>query len=130
MRRATEMWMRDAQDDVIACRALIGAGVFGRAAFCAQQAAEKALKALYVEVHGEPPPQVHGLGALAQYAVGEAPEAMVDLLAQLDRHYAPGRYPSGLEAASDRYGKADAKEALEQCCAILQWTAARLRGSG
>jgi len=28
---------------------------------------------------------------------------------------------------SDVYGKADTKEALEQCCEILQWVTARLR---
>jgi len=65
MRREVRTWFRQAQEDITSSRKMIEAGRFDWACFIAQQAAEKALKGLYVAEHGKEPPHIHGLRPLA-----------------------------------------------------------------
>ena len=128
MRREVRTWFEQAQDDMITAQMNLGMGRYNWACFIAQQAAEKALKGLYVAEHGEEPPRIHGLRTLAQLAAGEAAGAIWTALGGLDRHYTISRYsPDGIEPPAESYSEAIAKEAVEQCSEILLWATARLR---
>ena len=64
-------------------------------AFAAQQAVEKALKALILTRGGEP--WGHSLTALVEALPAdiEKPLEVIEAASRLDKHYIPARYPSG-----------------------------------
>ena len=94
-------------------------GHFEWACFLAQQAAEKAVKALHesegTETWGH---AVAGLlGGLA-----EVPEAVIEAARSLDKHYIPTRYPNTHPegAPGDLYTARDAERALEDATVVLE----------
>ena len=76
---------------------LLAADRWSAASFHAQQAAEKALKALYRERKDEDPPRIHDLVRLAQEL--RVSERWLPELDPLSRVYLVTRYPG--EAAND-----------------------------
>ena len=94
------------------------------AAFAAQQAAEKALKALILGKGGEPwGHSITGLVEALPQEVG-APATLIEAASRLDKHYILTRYPNGF--ASGYPGKlytrgeaegaiADAEQVIELC---------------
>ena len=134
MRREAEEWVRQAQEDMLAVHSNIREEKYSWACFIAQQAAEKALKALYADQHSEEPPHSHSLRMLAADGVPpgtEVPQEILEALAGLDRHYTISRYRSSLMAVpGEEYCKADAEEARRQCSKTLQWATALLREKG
>jgi HEPN domain-containing protein len=93
----------------------------------AQQAAEKALKALYLERHGELAPRTHDLRFLgSELSVPDPVRDDVDLLAPtFDRT----RYPDAVgRAPADAISAAEAADHLAAAQRILTWTAIELGG--
>ncbi|WP_226951983.1 HEPN domain-containing protein [Pyrobaculum calidifontis] len=70
-------WLDDAEDDLAAAKELYRAGRFAKACFLAQQAAEKALKALLIK-RGGVYERTHSVVTLLERA-----EAYVDVPAEL-----------------------------------------------
>jgi HEPN domain-containing protein len=97
--------------------------------FAAQQAAEKAVKALAVSLGGEP--WGHSVTALLAALPADArPEdALIDAAKVLDKHYVQPRYPNGFDsgAPGDYYTAAEAQAAIGHAEAILVWCRDRLR---
>lgn len=116
-------WLAQAHHDLASARASAASGFHDWAAFAAQQAAEKAIKALYQaraeEAWG------HSLVRLLDLLPGDvAPSADVrDAARRLDRHYVPSRYPNGFDsgAPKDYYSAKDSDEAIRDSEAILRW---------
>jgi HEPN domain-containing protein len=109
--REGERWLRQADVDLGAARRLAD-GFSALACFHAQQAAEKALKAI-LYASGERVVLGHSLAEL-----GEAVErrrsdygALRGEVAKLDRYYVPTRYPNGLPAGGDPNEAFDAEDA-------------------
>lgn len=91
MRKETDRWFRQAEEDLETARINLAANRFYAAAQFAEQAAEKALKALYIEQKGLLPPRTHELKRL-----GEDLNASKDMLPELDKmagNYLLARYP-------------------------------------
>ncbi len=92
-------------------------------AFASQQAAEKAVKALYQRLHKEA--WGHVLTELLKALPDEAKpdEDLLDRAKVLDRHYIPTRYPNGFErgAPTDFYSRKDAEEAIAHAEAIIEF---------
>ena len=91
-------WLRQAEEDLDAARG--SAEVLGKhylACFLAQQAAEKALKALFY-ARGAVSVRGHSVAELCTAAEPFDPAiaALRPRLAKLDRYYIPTRYPNGL----------------------------------
>lgn len=93
--------------------------------FAAQQAAEKALKALFISLHGDPwgpfiLALMEGLPDSTRKLVGEA---LLDSARALDKHYIPTRYPNGFAqgAPMDYYTKRDAEESIGHAKSILEF---------
>jgi HEPN domain-containing protein len=116
-------WFRQAEADLLHARHAADAGDFEWAAFAAQQAAEKAVKALFQKLHLE------AWGHVISLLLGSLPEAsaavpsIVDAAKRLDKHYIPTRYPNGFDrgAPTDFYTLSEARQAIDDAEAILEF---------
>jgi HEPN domain-containing protein len=131
-RREALRWLRQAWDDLEAARALEAAAKYAQAAFFAQQAGEKALKAVWLSLDADP--WGHSLGRL----VREMPEGpkerfapLLEAALALDKLYIPTRYPDALAelTPAEAYTQAEARAALNQAEAILKAAAGLLEGA-
>jgi len=122
-RREAWRWLHQAGDDLEAARVLLAASKHPQAAFFAQQAGEKALKAVWLFQDADP--WGHSLGRL----VREMPEGakarfapLLEAALALDKLYIPTRYPDALAelTPAEAYTQAEAKAALAQAEAILK----------
>jgi len=124
-------WFRQAEADLDHARLSLAGGDFEWGCFAAQQAAEKALKAVFFSHHGDP--WGHSLLAM----VKALPEAVAPALTQelldaakvLDKHYLPTRYPNGFDAGApvDYYTEREARDAIALSESVLAFSRAHLR---
>ena len=116
-------WFRQAEADLRHARYARDSQDYEWSAFASQQAAEKAIKALFQRLHKEA--WGHVLSALLGELPGETkPSAdLIDRAKALDKHYIPTRYPNGFErgAPVDFYTRAEAEEAIKHAEAILEF---------
>jgi len=102
------------------------------AAFAAQQAAEKALKALAMHKGGEPWGHLTtGLAeALAPATV--VPPDVLDAARRLDKHYIPARYPNGFADSypGNLYTESEAKQAIADATVITDLCRSHLPEQG
>lgn len=126
-----EDWLKQAERDVEHARHAVEHREFEWACFAAQQAAEKALKALYQAIGGE------GWGhsvtkLLEQLPANHAPDAPLrEAGMRLDKLYILTRYPNGFDvgAPMDYYTEDEAQEAIEDAQAILSFVRRQMAGS-
>ncbi len=91
--------------------------------FSAQQGAEKAVKAVFLHLHGES--WGHSVFALLK-ALGEkieVSERLIEAAKTLDKHYIPTRYPNGFDSGmpGEYYTKKDAQEAIKNAREIIEF---------
>lgn len=116
-------WFRQAEADLKAARHAAAGGFYEWAAFGCQQAAEKALKALYQKLHLDAWGHVL-TGLLASLPEGhQGDAALLDRAKALDKHYIPTRYPNGFERGSpaDFYTAPEAERAIQDAEAIVEF---------
>jgi len=94
-------WLKAAKDDLACARHLAGAGFHAPACFHAQQAAEKAIKAVHYR-KGARVVIGHSVRALVESLDPREPvlDALLDAARDLDLLYLPTRYPNGLETGT------------------------------
>src|SRR5437868_6750359 len=113
MAERAQDWFRQAEADLRLARTARDAGHYEWAAFASQQAAEKAIKALFQHLHLEA--WGHVLSALLEHLPNEsiATTELMDRAKELDKHYIPTRYPNGFErgAPVDYYTQREADRA-------------------
>jgi HEPN domain-containing protein len=117
-------WFSTAENDARAANVLMEAQMYAHACFQSQQAAEKAMKAVWFHLGLDP------WGHSAQKLLMELPAGTVpgitDELKQkaaaLDRFYIPTRYPNGLPdlIPSESYFRADAETAVSAAAEIIE----------
>ncbi len=98
-------------------------GHYEWACFSAQQAAGKAVKALYesrnMEVWG------HSISRMLRQLQNEisVPESLISKAKELDRHYIPTRYPNFHSEGTpmDYYSRVDADRAIEYAREIIEF---------
>ena len=117
-------WFRQSQADLRHAKNALEDGDFEWSCFAAHQAAEKALKAVFIR-HGQDA-WGHTLTILISNLPKTAkhpPENLVDFARMLDKFYIPTRYPNGFEsgAPTDYYTRDDAQTAILQAGAILEY---------
>ena len=117
-------WIRHAKSDLSLAEQQTPPGVLHKTlCFHAQQAAEKAIKALYQVLHLDA--WGHTLSVLlASLPEPARPDAsLVDVAKALDKHYIPTRYPNGFErgAPTDFYTHDEAALAIRQAEAIVEY---------
>ncbi len=114
-------WLRQAERDLQHARDTMERETFEWAAFAAQQAAEKAVKAVYQRLGAEA--RGHSVTQLLSSLPPTArpAEALIEIAKDLDRHYITPRYPSSYPegAPMDFYTRAEARRAIEGAERIL-----------
>jgi HEPN domain-containing protein len=124
-------WFHQAEADLEHAESSAREGDYEWSCFAAQQAAEKALKALYYSLHGDP--WGHSLLVLIRglpaAVASRLPEELHDSAKALDKHYIQTRYPNGFEAGAptDYYTKKDAEESIAHAKSILEFSRAEIR---
>jgi HEPN domain-containing protein len=108
-------WFRFAEEDVAAASDLVERRRWRQACYLAQQAAEKALKALLVERDTEPP-RTHALNALRALLPEERTAAKLGDLSELGGWATASRYPGDWPEATE----ADAGRAVSDARAVLE----------
>jgi HEPN domain-containing protein len=119
-------WLRQAELDRDAAGEMQRSGHFEWACFLAQQAAEKAAKALHEAAGTES--WGHAAGGLLAGLDEEVPEAVMEAARALDKHYVPTRYPNTHPegAPGDLYTRRDADLALEDATIVLEHVRGKL----
>jgi HEPN domain-containing protein len=117
-------WFATAQDDFLTAEILFKNGKFPQSCFYAQQAGEKALKAIYFRFDLEP--WGHSLVKLSKEfsGINDVVQALSGLSSEcreLDRYYIPTRYPDGLPGTipSEAYGSGEAGSAIKAAAKII-----------
>jgi HEPN domain-containing protein len=119
-------WFRQAERDLEQARDSATAGRHEWACFAAQQAAEKAVKALHLHVGQD------AWGHVVRMLLEElpdsvtVPEELLDQARVLDAFYIPARYPNGHAAGApaDHYGKLQSEDAIRHASAIIEFARA------
>ncbi len=118
-----EDWLRQALRDLAHARNASRDGDFEWACFASQQAAEKAVKALYEHYHGE------DCGHVISKLLKELPDQagvntdLLETAMRLDKLYILPRYPNGFEsgAPGDFYTRKEAEGAIADANAIIEF---------
>lgn len=125
-------WIRQAKRDLESARAQKKDGFFEWACFISQQAAEKAIKAVYQKLGAEA--WGHATSDLLRGFEGRIafPVDLMDGARRLDRYYIPARYPNGWVSgvAGDYLTEEDAVSAISDSEKIVRFCADLLAGQG
>lgn len=117
-------WFRQSEADLQHARNSLEDGDYEWSCFAAHQAAEKALKAVFIK-NGQ-----DAWGHTLTVLIGNLPDAvqspaekLVNFARMLDKFYIPTRYPNGFEsgAPTDYYTAEEARNAISQAEAIIEF---------
>ena|SRR2546426_12520418 len=118
-------WLAQGRRDLELARHATAGGFHEWACFAAQQAAEKAVKALVTSLGGEA--RGHAIVAMAAAlpAAARLSAELLDAARRLDRHYIPTRYPNGFDRGTPRdyFTAADARDAITDAQHIIEFCA-------
>lgn len=121
-------WMNQALRDLEQAEDSRRAGRHEWACFAAQQAAEKAVKALHLHVGQEA--FGHVIGRLLAELPGSAsvPKELVEKGRVLDNFYIPSRYPNSHPegAPFEHYGPLQSEEAIRHACEIVEFVRSQM----
>jgi len=124
LRHEAERWLQQARADLKAAEQSRTSGSFEWACFQAQQAAEKALKALWLSLAQEPwgHSLLNLIRELPDDAARSALSGLIDHAKRLDKLYIPTRYPNGLPDSipADVYTDSEASEATVMARQIVE----------
>ena len=120
MKKEAEAWMRRARRDMMISRYNFRGKIYDAAAFYAQQATEKALKALSIETNGTFR-RSHDLVELASEV--EAPTDVLRLCAVVSPAYPGTRYPDMPELGT----REDVRDVVTASREVMKWVRSRLR---
>lgn len=116
-------WLAQAKRDVNHAVSACKDEHFEWSCFSAQQAAEKAVKAVFLYLHGEG--WGHSVYGLLKALGGKVkvPRKLLETAKMLDKHYIPTRYPNGFERGipGDYYTKGEAQEAVKNAREIIKF---------
>jgi HEPN domain-containing protein len=115
-------WLAQAKRDLDHARHAAGGGHHEWACFASQQAAEKAVKAVFQKMNREA--WGHSVTGLVERLreTAAVPDEVLDAARQLDKHYIPARYPNGFESGipADYYTAQDSARAIEDAEKIIR----------
>ena len=119
MKEETRKWMEKAERDLMSANVNLGQGIFDVASFLAHQAAEKALKTLYIMKFTRLW-KIHDLNELGK-SVG-APNSILVACDALNPHYIQTRYPTDTD-----YTKEMAEDAIKNSQKVIEWAKKSLK---
>jgi HEPN domain-containing protein len=123
-------WLFQAEGDLELAGVALDHGSFDWAAFAAQQAAEKAVKAVLSRLGADA--WGHSVTDLLTGLSGVArvPEALLDAARELDKVYITSRYPDALPSGAPRslYTRTEAERMIDHARRVVQFCSDRLSG--
>lgn len=124
-----ERWLASAREDLAYARHAAAGGHHAPACFFAQQAAEKAVKAVHYAA-GARAVIGHNIRALIEQLEPRslALDGLLDAARELDLLYVPTRYPNGLDAGTpgEAFSSTQSERALEHADRLLRAAAEQL----
>ena len=132
VRDESRRWLEEARWDLDTARDLHEKARYNAACFYAQQAAEKAVKALIYSLNEAP--WGHSVRILLERYIeksrDEAAKGLLGDARELDRHYIPSRYPNAHPAgtAHEAYDLDTSMRAMECAERIVEFASKRLSG--
>lgn len=113
-------WLKAAQEDLVYARHAAEHGFHAPACFFAQQAAEKAVKALHY-AGGARAVLGHSVRALVESLTSPDLTGVLDMARELDLLYLPSRYPNGIDEGTpaEAFSGSQSARAIEHAEAIL-----------
>lgn len=125
MANRSDDWMKQARADLRHAGSAAASESFEWSCFASQQAAEKAIKAVFLHLGMEA--WGHTVRGLLEElsAKREVPPELIETGKILDKHYIPTRYPNGFDrgAPTDYYTRAEAEAAIGHAGTIIEWCA-------
>lgn len=125
-------WLAQASHDLEHAQNAKTDGDYDWACFAAHQAAEKAVKGLFLGLGGEA--WGHSLTKLVKDLENKisVPDELKQGARQLDKHYIPTRYPNGFDVGApyDYYTEAEAERAIEDAERIYNFCHQSLHRQG
>jgi HEPN domain-containing protein len=122
-------WFRQAEADLKHAKNALGSGDYEWCCFAAQQAGEKAIKAVFLKNGMDA--WGHTITTLLGNLSTSSPikENLLECAKALDKHYIPTRYPNGFDsgAPSDYYTKREGEHAIECAHKILTFCENQIR---
>ncbi|MBI5698889.1 HEPN domain-containing protein [Candidatus Saganbacteria bacterium] len=120
MQEEIDKWIRQADHDLKMAKSILEDGGYDICAFLCQQAAEKYLKALYINKRQKAAPKIHYLDELGKEL--NCPQDIMDLLKELSADYMIARYPDVTTSAPfEEYSKEDAQNKISKADTIIGW---------
>ncbi|WP_291766988.1 HEPN domain-containing protein [Caldivirga sp. UBA161] len=123
MREEAEKWFKQALEDLATAKDTIATGHYYASAFWAQQAAEKALKALLLD-KGKIE-RTHDLNHLLNVIKEEVGMPVDEIRAEVNKltlHYIISRYPNAANTVPYLlYNKDDAEELVKKAEKVVEW---------
>lgn len=118
---AAARWLSAAREDLALARHAATGGYHAGACFHAQQAAEKAVKAVHYG-RGARAVLGHSVRRLIETFDPPALSDLVDAARELDLLYIPSRYPNGLESGTPAaaFGPAQSDRAIHHAKAVVE----------
>ncbi|AAL63805.1 HEPN domain-containing protein [Pyrobaculum aerophilum] len=129
MNKDAELWLRQAERDLIKAENDLKTGDWDSAAFWSQQCAEKALKALLLNAgkayRGH---ELLELARVIKEEIGVDVSPIEEDLRELTIHYVISRYPNAANAVPyELYDEKKARELVERARRVLEWARRNLR---
>jgi len=128
MTERSKDWIDEAEWDLEHAKSDMERGYYNWACFSAQQAAEKAVKAVFQKMGAEA--WGHSVADLLNELSlkVEVPEGLVNGALELDKAYIPARYPNAHPSGSPRrrYTKEEARRLIEHCEEIVKFCSSLL----
>jgi HEPN domain-containing protein len=119
VRKEVKEWMEKAEKDLKRAEFLLSVGDFEDCAFHAHQAAEKALKALYI-LKFKRLWKTHDLEMIASTL--KAQKRIIETSRKLNPHYIETRYPTKTE-----YNEEIATNAIDNAKKVIKWVKEKLK---
>ena len=121
-------WFDQAERDLAHAIHSVEAGHFDWSCFASQQAAEKALKAVYQALGGEA--RGHNLDGLLE-GLGdrlEIPQGLADQVSELGKHYITTRYPNAHAGGApfSHFTLGESQRAIEYAQEVLRFCSSQL----
>lgn len=125
VRREAELWLKSAEEDCFDAEVFYRNGRYFRTAFFAQQAVEKALKAMFIVMAREDPPKIHTVTELYRLLVEKStfrlPEEIERLLYFLNKFYTVSQYPDAANGLpSESVDELEAARALKIAKEVIE----------
>jgi HEPN domain-containing protein len=121
-------WLKQAERDLGFAETAITTKYYEWAAFCAQQSAEKAVKALIQSLHGSV--RGHSITEMLRQlpASVEVPKPVLGGAQELDRVYVTSRYPNGFASGmpGDYFDEEAGQELVEYARTILDFCRSKI----